>query len=514
MLTLIYGCQPEESPVPAPVITEGTGKEQMIRLGDQLKNPYSVENMAKAYQNLVKNDPSGGIAGEKINIAATHLYIKFKPANEDELSSLKRDSSLVLYEYPLDYEIEEGGGYYHDPEVPLGVPTYQYVSLPIDKAIPGGVEHEVLAELFIPDESGDTGAANGRIASEGAVQLLVDEALRITGNLDKEPSPANGRLMGKWRPAGRIRVWDDSKYPNGWRAVEGAEVRARRWFTTHKGITNYSGYYSCNGTFRKKANYSIDWERYHFKLREGWLDGAGINGPKQEGNWNVDIRGDKHEFHARVFMAAYHYYYKDIKGLRRPPENGAFKTQLKIRCYYEDNGNKNGNHNAGRRFLGLGSAIKIYNPQNEMKDIYGTTIHELAHASHWKMGGDFYDNAEDIVAESWARGVQWELTRMVWTGYIPKVYARLNYTGIVQDMIDGYGTKTTYAWWDYSKKDWGKPRIEKSYFDQVSGYTIRQLEDALAVSHTWEIWKKTIKNDYENTTEEYLYATFSYWNTK
>lgn len=110
-------------------------------------------------------------------------------------------------------------------------------------------------------------------------------------------------------------------------------MKARRWFTTHKGITNSQGNYSCDGTFKNDANYSLDWERYHFALREGWLDGANINGPKKEGNWDLDFNSGKSMFHARIFMAAYHYYYKDIKGLRRPPENGTLKTQMHIRCY-------------------------------------------------------------------------------------------------------------------------------------------------------------------------------------
>ena len=70
---------------------------------------------------------------------------------------------------------------------------------------------------------------------------------------NKETTMQAGR--SKWRPAGHIRVKDTSI--NGYVGVEGAIVRARRWFTTRKGRVNAAGYFSCNGRFRRKANYSI-----------------------------------------------------------------------------------------------------------------------------------------------------------------------------------------------------------------------------------------------------------------
>lgn len=107
--------------------------------------------------------------------------------------------------------------------------------------------------------------------------------------------------------------------------------------------------------------------------------------PKTKGSWNIDIQGDKYEFYATIFRAAHHYYYEDIKGLRRPPLNGFWKTQMKLRAYMENNNHSNGNHSVIKRFFGLGSAIKIYNLDRNSMDIYGTVIHELAHASHWAM---------------------------------------------------------------------------------------------------------------------------------
>lgn len=469
--------------------------EQNSLLGKKLENPYSVANMKKAYENLSNSLKSGVI------IETTHYYVKFKPKNEDELNILKQDTTLELYDYPLDYEVIEGQEVYHDPEIPDTLPTYQYCAVPVDYNFPN-VEYEILENLYIPEELETLKSSNT------FVEALVDEALQITDNLDESENNTLKRRRKKWRPAGTIKLWDD--YYNTYKPLEGVVVRARRWFTTHTGTTNASGYYSCNGRFRRDANYSIKWERYNFEIRKSWLGTAKYDGPKQTGDWNLNIRYGNEEFFATIFKAAHHYYYKNIKGLRRPPLNSFWHTKLRIRAYYEQNSDVNGTHAPGRRFLGLGSAIKIYNPQNSTQDIYGTIIHEVAHASHWSMDSWHYKHCDNIVAESWARGVQRELTRMVYPNYSP-TYSRKRYTGIVQDMIDGNKTTKSYYYftdnnhWVYSYK---------SYSDRVSGYTIRQIEDALINERYWNNWMLNIKNKYNNGTENNLDDAFNYWNAQ
>ena len=470
---------------------------QRMIVGKKLENPYSVDNMRKAYQNLKALAISARVKDENLVIETTHLYLKFKPKDEKQFAILKTDSTFDWYEYPLDHEIIQNGSSYHDPSIPADVPTYQYTAVPVTKKLPQGVEYEILAQLFIPDERKIENNSSARIASDELINALVEEAFRITGNSFNKSARITA---SSWRPAGRIRVWDD--VVSNWRGVEGVEVKARRWFTTHKGYTNINGDYSCDGTFERDANYSLDWERYEFALREGALDGANINGPKREGNWNLDFNSGASMFHARVFMASYHYYYKDIKGLRRPPQNGTLKTQMHIRCYNEVNNDANGSHKEERRFLGLGSQIKIYNPQNTIQELYATTIHELAHASHWNMwrNGEDFDNSEKKVKESWARGVQWELTRMVWSTYPGGPTVRPEYTQVVVDMIDpnypAFDQNLTNGIWN----------------DNVQGYSIRQIEDALQGKKTWNEWRDNIKNSYDNTTENNLDALFVSWN--
>ncbi len=69
-----------------------------------------------------------------------------------------------------------------------------------------------------------------------------------------------------------------------------------------------------------------------------------------------------------------------------------------------------------------------------------------------------------------------------------------DYTPVVVDMIDG-GSDVNSGYED----------------EKVTGYTIRQIEDALQRKRTWESWKENIKNKYNNGTEQHLDDLFRRW---
>ncbi|MDF1551397.1 MAG: hypothetical protein P1P88_26485, partial [Bacteroidales bacterium] len=66
-----------------------------------------------------------------------------------------------------------------------------------------------------------------------------------------------------------------------------------------------------------------------------------------------------------------------------------------------------------------------------------------------------------------------------------------DYTGLVQDMVDGISSAYNY--------------------DQVSGYTMNQIEQALKGAKKWEDWKNNLKNKYDNVTENLLDDLFNHW---
>ncbi len=473
-----------------------TQKENPTILGKQLNDPYTVEQMSLAWDKLssTKRLPS-----KESIIKTTHYYVKFIPKNEAELDILKKDSTLILYEYPLDYEILKQGDYYREANLPKDQPTYQYASVPVNKDLPIGVEYEILKNLFIPDEFkiGQKPTINFSIKM---IEELVDTSIDMVA-----PDPIDIIAATRWRPAGRIMVWDDNF--GNWSPVRGAIVRARRWYTTHTGEVNENGFYSCDGQFRRRANYSIVWDRYHYSIRSGAVGQAIFNGPKQRGDWNLNIADNSlSQFYAFIHLAAHRYYYLDILGIKRPPLNSTWKPQMKIGAYDKDG---RANHNEDRRLLGIRNQTKMYRLQNgnirDSETMYNVSLHELAHASHWELRKNNWDNGrtEDKLQESWAMGVAWRLTRLRYPRHNAfenltfrwmRTTGESQYTSLIIDLMEGNNQGVT---------DTSFP------FDRVNGYTLAQIESGLDVCDNIQDLETRLRNDHTNTSEQFLNELFT-----
>ncbi|WP_141417563.1 hypothetical protein [Alistipes onderdonkii] len=461
---LLLSCQKEFVSLPSElpptssqIITDG-----MTVLGQQLENPYSVENMRKALENL---SPKTRAGITDMDIQPTHYYVKFHPRSAEELDILAQDSTIIWYEIPLDYEIEEYGGYYHDPTIPDSLPTYQYASIEVAKwpAVSNiGVEYEILSDLFIPDEDKDEEDDDGIMTRSGTkwnealTDALVEESLRMTGNEEDGESEQQTRGRSKWRPAGRITAYDN--IVGGAIPLNYVRVRARRWFTTHIGYTNANGYYSCNGRFKRPANYSIAWETSRWDIRDGNIVQAYYNGPKKTGNWDLYISANKSIRYATIHRALYRFYYGNTNGLKRPTN-----TRKEKIAYLHKKGNGiNGDYN--RQWgMGVWSDIRIYGQGNngwrEMSEVFSTACHELGHAAHYTNNRNTYGKCKTNLIESWARCVQYILTNQEYKelgvfNKLPKdldfnVYniqawykGYSNYTPLFIDLIDDFNQRT------------------------------------------------------------------------
>ena len=224
--------------------------DNVMVLGKKLENPYSVDNMQTAYNNLTK---AGNVPN--INIKATHIYLKFSPKDSVEFETLKELKTVEFYSYPLDYEILSEGIYSDSAVENDGIPTL-WAAVRIDQKIPANVNYEVLDYLFIPGKSIVTKSGNEYLSEDFIDDQIETEALRITHN-DSEIETLT-RSKNKWYPNGRIQVYDDAL--NKLTPLEGVKVRARRWFTTKIMYTNRRGYFEAKSSFKRPANYSIVWE--------------------------------------------------------------------------------------------------------------------------------------------------------------------------------------------------------------------------------------------------------------
>ncbi len=481
ILVITLSCQQDDVEV-TDSLTKNQTHSGMIKLGKKLDNPHILNNMRKAYQNLI----SSGKVSEEINLEATDLYVRFLPKSHVELESLQDDTTVIFFDHPLDYEFLEYGTYYHDPTIPDTLPTWQYGVVPVHYKFPN-VHYELLDSAFVPN---NYETEEGRVSSFEAdfLDQLEEESFVLTGNWEREE---NAKNCPDFRPSGYIRV-------NG-RAIQGVEVVATNFLDNKDDLTNASGYYYIDEKFKRSVKMHVKWQRYEFHVKDGWLSEAQYIDKEECGNWSVDFDDQSESaFHAHIFRAAYHYYYKSIT-IRRPPENGFWNERMQLRAYYENNDESNGNHNAARRILG--NWIKIYNPYRTEEAIYSTTIHELNHASLWKHSKE--TNKEDKLRESLARGVEWVLTREEYPGYLGRERSTGEYTLVVCDLIDGPATTATRINFGF---------IDVNAVDDVSGYTLRQVEDAIMGETSWNGWRDNLKSKFNNVTEGEVDKLFNAYN--
>ena len=481
-------------------------KAQAIRLGKPLENPYALANMQAAWESVMDTYPAlANVAPDGKNLSPTHYYIRLAPKTERELDILESDTTLTLYEYPLDYEIEEGGIFYHDPSLPAEQPTYQYCAVAVDQVLPEGIAFDILEELFIPE------SLNGPLE----IAPLLTAAFQQTGH------PYTPQVQSKWQPSGRI--WVRERLSNNTTSppsttylvvpLAGVKVRARNWFTTVTGYTNATGNFTADGTLSGDATYSVVWESNDWDIRMGALSQAVLTGPTTTGAWNYTIDNDKlSRWHAMVHQAAYEYYYDNSVGLDAPPKKSFWNSKLKISTFDEADGT-NGSHCAPCRLGGgLIPIIYLYNPNRTSDALFGTAVHELAHASHWEFRRWDWDGdkIERRLKESWAEGVEWLFVMEKYPPYISGYEYQGSYqlrympehpiyTAMMVDFHDNYNQL-----------------LENQPFqvyadDQVYGYSFLQMERVLLHSNSFEEFGHEMMELYQNSTEMYIQRLINYW---
>lgn len=450
-------------------------QDERIVSYERLCNPYSVENMTIAYNSIKESITKSN----SIVIDTTHIHVKFKLRNPNELDLLKQDTTLNLYPYPLDSDISLEG-FVETYEVGRDFPTY-YASVPFDVVIPDGIEYEILDYLFIPEEL-DKEVSN---ISPELMDLLIEASFSLTGN-DCFPLTKSS----EWYPSGKITAYDDcvkKQIP-----LQGVKVRARRWFTTHICYTNAEGIYKSSESFKDPANYSIVWEdNTYWDIRKGGLGQATYDGPKQTGDWNLAIDSSTDDGlglgFATLHRAAYRYYYKNIGGLARPAN--AKKEKI---CFMDKSGTGSFWGNIG---LGVLPDVKVFRKHNngnvKTTDVlFRTTTHELGHVSHctWMTQIQFWQ-VDKIIYESWADFVEYAITKIEYDELgvkvgleehqsWPNVSGDLAYSPLFIDLVDTSNQGATNSSLPY---------------DELSGYSYNILNVLLLDVYDLSSFKSSLK---------------------
>lgn len=445
------------------IITDGP-----IVLGDTIRDPYKLENMQDAYSNI--GDESAPIS----SVEASHRYVRILPANRDELDAIESDTTLMLFDFPLHYEISVAGTYYHDPAVQDSTLTWLYCVVPINYQFPAGITEELVYYVYIPptESKGDF------------YDRLEEEAYRLVGYEDEDGGSAKA-TNSIWIPSAYIKAWDD--IANCQIPLEGVKVVANYVTKIGVGYTNGNGYCAVDKSFSHKVHYKIKWERGYWDIRNGAIGQAYYNGPKQKSAWDLEIsKNGKSILYASAHRAAQKFYYGERLGLRRP--NLSY-GKTKIAVYDRNPWWGSGCCWGTWSLLGAIPDVIIAITHSASTDVvFCLAIHELGHQSHLlHVGKGTYIQIAKEIHESWASAIAWKLTNHHYNsdlGYVS--YACSNnkqgwypgnngygntscYTPIFIDLIDDFNQYGLTSDHDYPN-------------DLISGYDIGYIQNNIITS--------------------------------
>ena len=306
MLAVPMACRQGELPDPSGRrVDPGALSHGMIELGEQLEDPYSVENMREALAALYPTR-----AGE-IPVSTTDLYVRFLPADEEQYARLLA-LDLRLMDHPVDYRIVREGDYYHDPEISEDAITWQYAVVPRNFTFPSGIRYEILDECFISEHDPVTRADTG--IDWDAVER---EAYVRTGNAGLFPETRDGEEgspSGPVFPSGRITVEDPDAFGGKPYGLAGVMVCCNSFVKFATAYTDRDGYYQLPKKYSTTPRY-----RLVFKNSAGFSIGLNLilvpasvstlgKGPASGIDAHIDASSDGALFRrAAVNNAAYDY---------------------------------------------------------------------------------------------------------------------------------------------------------------------------------------------------------------
>ena len=504
------GCDTDESLLEAVVETPATQQpdDPMFRaidgatvLGAQLTNPYSLSVNRAAYDSLSQ---TLSFDGAGVTVAATHLYVRYEPKNLDDIQKLSKDSTVLLFDAPLDYEIAAPGAGYRDPGLPDGQPGYLYAAVALDYPLAGaGVAYTVLDSLFQPEGDGDT-----HLVSNGKAYRELERAAHAIAGLDPGPAPVKGQAYKDYVPTAQVWYREDG---GALRGLEGVNCHFHYFTRTGQGFTNASGRATSDKGFNRDVNHKIVWERYDFAIKDGWMTRAVLDGPKTKHHTYTITTdavfgvkpanpNDRDWRRAMVHRAAYRYYYQDIVGLRRPPENSILGFQLHYRVYDDIVAGVAG-HLPSWQWLGFGSQIKIGLLPDSINTAAGhvaVAVHETGHAVHWDQDEGRYDLITDKVKETYAVGLEHFVTRQMYPTYTrPVTLFGPDHTGLAVDLVDAADGNTVNR---------------RCCSDLVTGYSAVQIQlSTYGTPLDWADWERRLRDNFPNSTSGNLPALFNHW---
>lgn len=383
---------------------------EMIVLGRQLDDPYSLENMTKALHSVYPTK------SQVVELEATNHYVRLLPRNDDDLMLLE-SMGVRTMDHPMDYQILQEGDYYHDPSIEEGKITWQYAVVSPDFKAPEGIECELLHKCFLAEP--ETTKAGMEWVDWDAVER---ESFRLTGNGDMLAPETKGKKKEAKIPRGRISIVDKD-YDGEPAGVSGVQVSCNVFVRFDSCYTDEEGYYQMRRSFSSEPRYRLIFNNVKgFSVGmnaifiKGSISTLGKHSPEGY-NLRVTSASESKLFkRCAVNNAAYDYYEScssnGIK-IKTPP------ADLRIWLFgiMDSNAALMLHHGAILDFDLISDALGVYLPlvrfflpdvilgtknAKSYADLYHATQHELAHGSHFmNVGKSYWTDYAIYIAKSY-----------------------------------------------------------------------------------------------------------------
>lgn len=370
----------------------------MIELGEKLEDPYAVENMQKALSSVYPTK------ADRVDIHPTDLYVRFLPSSDADLQRLRADG-LYLLDHPMDYRIVREGDYYVDPSLDPESITWQYAVVDSNYAFPEGIEYEILDHCYISEHDPDTRSA----LKDVDWRLVEEEAFRLTGNGDmlvQERTKADAL-----KPSGRITVSDPGFCEGKPVGLAGVIVACNVFVKVGFTHTDRDGYYSIPMEFTSDPRYRLVFQNdkgfslgLNLVMLPASVSTLGSGGPGGI-DYTITQQDDASLMRrSAINNAAYDYISRctpqDLK-ISAPPAD----IRIWLIPLLSQSSAPMLHHGAGldhelvKQYAGnYATAVKIFLPDitigtyeaDTFAGLYNSTVHELAHASHFAQVGTEY----------------------------------------------------------------------------------------------------------------------------
>lgn len=385
------------------------GGHDMIVLGDQLEDPYSMENMTKALQSLY------GTKADRVVIEPTDIYVRFLPEDEDQFHELEK-MGVVMLDRPVDYEIVREGDYYHDPSIEEENITWQYAVVRMGFKFPSGIRHEILDECYLSDN--DKSSTKADWIDWSAVER---EAYKITGN-EKMLVPAT--KSGSGNPRGRITIYDDKLQETV--GVKGVKVSCNAFVKFGSTFTDEEGNYEIPRTFTSDVRYRMVFQNvkgfaigFNFILVPASVSSFGKSNPSGM-DISIDGGSERKLFSRSVVNNAGYEYFKDCgeKGITTPPSNLRIWLFQALNCSSTPMLQQGAvvDNTILSEYLGdYMSLLKMFLPDitlglkghDDYCSIYRLAVHEFSHSSHFM----------EVQKEYWNKYIKFILVSFITSGF-------------------------------------------------------------------------------------------------